>query len=557
MASSLHHRNSVDNIRPQLSTPRLPRPMIGQDCLMDKFVVDYVVSDSGSNRYPLICKFCRTHNGMVTKEELEYGPLRCCFCSNLLSPMIEMSNLRTPGFPPPPPGYCSNMQGALHASTMGHHSDTSGMASVAATGASLFSHHLTSGSLHHPANLMSGHNHVSSGPGPFGILPHEAVSLMNSSNGHHSHHPVVSASAMSSHGISSSGHQTNKSCSVENSKHHHHHHHHKSISNASSVRAAANSFGMMPMSQSVHPSVSRNNNLAFDSQFSKRLAHSHHPHQTDSYFGNFLMPQDNHYASQYAAAAANMRVASNQHMLGLSNSTAPGISSRSTTHTQYPSMNFSAPLTRDFIGVPPGGNTFFPFNPQDGPRLQSSVVKHHQSLITNHNNSTGHHTSGNSVDSNSSSSSSFHQQARSNSTLTSNNNLSSCSMMMPTLSTNNYPSTPSLPNASVIGNNSVPQASNNHGSTSRSSSAASNHASLQQGSESSSCSYGYNSPPANLPHSPYQKRNSLSSISSSAVSSQTLTAPSNSSANSNSVQDFNGSGYATQGNYRINEKSQY
>lgn len=145
-------------------------------------------------------------------------------------------------------------------------------------------------------------------------------------------------------------------------------------------------------------------------------------------------------------------------------------------------------------------------------------------------------------------SNSFHQHGRRYSTIPgNNNNLNNCTMMA-SLGSNNFPTTPTLPNTPVLGNNSIPSVNNNHGNTSRSSSAASNHT-LRPGSESSSCSYGYNSPSANLPHSPYQKRNSLSSLSSSVVSSQTVTVPTNASANSG-VQGFTGSNYLNQGTYK-------
>jgi hypothetical protein len=52
--------------------PPMPRPILPRDrSYLDK-LVEYLVGDGPSNRYALICKQCRSHNGMALKEEFEY-----------------------------------------------------------------------------------------------------------------------------------------------------------------------------------------------------------------------------------------------------------------------------------------------------------------------------------------------------------------------------------------------------------------------------------------------------------------------------------------------------
>ena len=201
------------------------------------------------------------------------------------------------------------------------------------------------------------------------------------------------------------------------------------------------------------------------------------------------MLPDNYAASPYAAvaAAANLRAAFH-------------------SHTQYPSMNFPNPLARDFISFGNNSHSFKHGPPNTCPNQIRGNI---------------------------------------NSAIAGNNHLNS--NMMFSLTPNNYYHNFNLTSSAMVGANNhhhnnqnhnhnhnhnlqagvppptAPTIATNHGSTSRSSSVASNHA-IQHGSESSSCSYGYNSP-STIPHSPYQKRSSVSATSSVVSSQNSSTVP--------------------------------
>ncbi|XP_068143830.1 endoplasmic reticulum junction formation protein lunapark-A isoform X2 [Drosophila tropicalis] len=48
-------------------------------------LMDFIVGDTPSNRFGMICKECHAHNGMLPQEEYEYTTFRCAFC-NALNP---------------------------------------------------------------------------------------------------------------------------------------------------------------------------------------------------------------------------------------------------------------------------------------------------------------------------------------------------------------------------------------------------------------------------------------------------------------------------------------
>jgi len=62
-------------IRPFIQPTRTP---------IDK-IIDYIVGDGPSNRFALICRNCRTHNGMALSEEF-YDMAFVCFNCNLYNP---------------------------------------------------------------------------------------------------------------------------------------------------------------------------------------------------------------------------------------------------------------------------------------------------------------------------------------------------------------------------------------------------------------------------------------------------------------------------------------
>ncbi|KAJ8685824.1 hypothetical protein QAD02_021617, partial [Eretmocerus hayati] len=51
---------------------KLPRPILPQNRTYIDRLMEYVVGDGPNNRYALVCRLCRSHNGMALKEEFEY-----------------------------------------------------------------------------------------------------------------------------------------------------------------------------------------------------------------------------------------------------------------------------------------------------------------------------------------------------------------------------------------------------------------------------------------------------------------------------------------------------
>ncbi|XP_067931434.1 endoplasmic reticulum junction formation protein lunapark-B-like [Watersipora subatra] len=63
--------------------PPLPRQVLPRDrTYMDK-IFESLVGDGPQNRFALICRHCKSHNGMALPEEFEFLSFRCCYCFNI------------------------------------------------------------------------------------------------------------------------------------------------------------------------------------------------------------------------------------------------------------------------------------------------------------------------------------------------------------------------------------------------------------------------------------------------------------------------------------------
>lgn len=366
----------------------------------------------------------------------------------------EMSNLNMRGATFP--GHCTtmNLPGMGPGPPMNNINNMSADPNSSITTGNIFSSHLGPTSWRHHPNLITSNTPS----GPFGVLPHESVNIMNTGapTSHHSHQTTHSSN---SHSKSSSD------------KHHHHHHKQSSSSAAATAamaNAADNSFrSMIPSlpstSQSAHSN--RNSHQSFDHTTSSNSKLSHHHHgQTDPY--NLAA----------AAAAAAMNHAMNTEYASMQQQRYAGMSSGNHNH------NFTGNSNSRGSSYPPVGFNNDPTG-RSARELISSNFLHSAKPNTNNSNSTC---------------------ARNINMMNTSNYLQNCGMMMMNSSANNYSPSP----AHSAGNNSVSNNMNHsHSNTShsRSSSAASNHP-LQQGNDSSSCSFGYGSPAATtLPQSPYQQ----------------------------------------------------
>lgn len=363
----------------------------------------------------------------------------------------EMNNLRN--------AYCSPMPGMSSMSTPNNMTaDTNNLA----TGSLFSSHPLNPTSWRHHANLMS--SNTSSGP--FGILPHEAVNVMNSGSNAigsgHSHSSHASHSSHGSHGSHShNSHHSSSSHSKSSSetKGHHYHPHHKSTAMSSMSSAVDNFRNIMPSlppTQSGHAIASRNQSLEA-SVGPKITGHQHHS-QADPYGANM-----------FAMAAINPHAINTDYTSMQTQRYAPGLA----TGAQQ-TMNAFASNTASRSGYPSVG-FHTDANARSRELLSSSSLLHGSKQGS----------------SNSCNSRNMSAMNAMNGTYMSN--CAMMPMMNSAQSISNYTSSPAHSVNNVI--------STNHQPASRSSSSASNHG-LQQGNDSS-CSFGYNSPATNLPQSPY------------------------------------------------------
>ena len=370
----------------------------------------------------------------------------------------DMNNLRNAT-------YCSQMAGMSSMSAPNNMTaDTNNLAT-----SSLFPSHLTPTSWRHHPNLMS--SNTSSGP--FGVLPHEAVNVMNSgSNAIGSGHSHSSHTSHSSHG-SHSSHNSHHSSSSHNkssneTKGHHFSHlsHHKSAAMSSMSNAVDNSFRnimpSLPPTQASHAIGSRSQSL--DASVGSKITGHHHHSQSDPYGANM-----------FAMAAMNPHAINADYASMQTQRYAPGL----TTGSQQ-TMNAFASNTASRSGYPgvPSVGFHSEANARSRELLSSSSLLHGSKQ-------------GSSNSCNSRNMSAMNAMSAMNGAY-----LSNCAMM-PMMnsaqSVTNYTSSPAHSVNNVISSNQT---------ASRSSSSASNHG-LQQGNDSS-CSFGYNSPATNLPQSPYQ-----------------------------------------------------
>jgi len=90
---------------PPAPGPPLPRPLQPLNSIergyLDKFV-EFLVGDNPASRFALICRQCKSHNGMALGEEFEYLAYRCCYCY-YWNPACK----DRPGAPKPPGGDCA------------------------------------------------------------------------------------------------------------------------------------------------------------------------------------------------------------------------------------------------------------------------------------------------------------------------------------------------------------------------------------------------------------------------------------------------------------------
>jgi len=102
-------------VNPNVTPPRVPRlneiadtkfhrtpvrPFIVQGTSPIDRVLDYVMGESMTNRYALICSNCRSHNGMALREEFEQIAYFCFKCS-AYNPSVNEKKATQQKRPPP------------------------------------------------------------------------------------------------------------------------------------------------------------------------------------------------------------------------------------------------------------------------------------------------------------------------------------------------------------------------------------------------------------------------------------------------------------------------
>ncbi|KAF6016980.1 hypothetical protein EB796_024723 [Bugula neritina] len=60
--------------------PPLPRQILPRERSYVDKIFESLVGDGPQNRYALICRYCKSHNGMAVPEEFDYLGFRCCYC---------------------------------------------------------------------------------------------------------------------------------------------------------------------------------------------------------------------------------------------------------------------------------------------------------------------------------------------------------------------------------------------------------------------------------------------------------------------------------------------
>lgn len=61
-------------------SPKPPRPFFKPSRTVAEKVVDFIIGDTPSDRFALICSHCYGHNGMARKEEFDFLSFRCWIC---------------------------------------------------------------------------------------------------------------------------------------------------------------------------------------------------------------------------------------------------------------------------------------------------------------------------------------------------------------------------------------------------------------------------------------------------------------------------------------------